>query len=50
MDSRTVRQNLVFTHLAQTIGYNLFITKELILTDVLEVDSSNRFVRSIHCL
>jgi len=47
MDSKTVEPNLVLIRLAQTMGYNLFITNELILNEVLEVASSNRFARSI---
>ena len=47
MDSRTLGSHLVFIRLAWTIGYNLFVPKELILTEVLEVNSSNRFAESI---
>jgi len=47
MDSRTIGTYLVFIRLAWTIGYNLFITKELILTEVLEVTSSKRWASSI---
>jgi len=47
MDSRTVGPYLVFIRLAWTIGYNIFISKELILTEVLEVASLNRLARSI---
>jgi len=47
MDNKTVGPNLVFILLAQTKGYNLFISNELIVTEVLEVASSYRLERSI---
>ena len=47
MDSKTLGPYLVFIRLASTVGYNLFITKELILTDVLEVASSKPVASSI---
>ena len=47
MDRKTVDPNLVFIRLARTMRYNLFISNDLILTEVLEVASSNRFARSI---
>jgi len=53
MDSRTVDPSLVVIRFARTIGYNLFTTKELILTKALEalaVASSNFCARSILCL
>jgi len=50
MESKIVIPNLLLIRLAQTVGYNLFMTKELILTEVLEVASSNRFARCILCL
>jgi len=46
MDSLTVGPYLVFIRLAWTIEYNPFITKELILTEVLEVTSSKRLASS----
>jgi len=53
MDSTTVDANLVVIRLAQTIGYNLFITDKLLLPEALEmlaVASSNFCARSILCL
>jgi len=47
MDSRRVGPYLLFIRLARTIGYNLFITNEVILTEVLQIASSNSFARSI---
>jgi len=47
MDSKTVGPNLVFFRIARTMGYNLFVTNELIETEVLDVASSNRLERSI---
>jgi len=46
-DSNNVGPYLVVILLARTIGYNLFIPKELRLTEVHDVASSNRFARSI---
>ena len=34
-------------HLARTMGYNLLLSKELILTEVLQVAYSNHFARFI---
>jgi len=50
MDSRTVGPYLVFIRLAQTTGYNLFITNEPILMEVLELVFSNRVKRSTFCV
>ena len=50
IDSKIVGPYLVVIRLARTIGYNLFISKELIVTEVQEVASSNRFARSITLL
>jgi len=47
MGNKIVDPNLVFIRLARKMGYNVFITKELMLTEILEVTSSNRFTRSI---
>jgi len=41
------RPYLVFFRLARTKRYNLFITKELLLTELLEVAASNRCARSV---
>jgi len=52
MESRTVDPNLVVIRLARTIGYNVFSTKVLIVTDALEaltVAFSNFFATSILC-
>jgi len=47
MDSKIFGPYLEAIRLARTMGYNLFVSKELIFTEVLEVPSSNRFARSI---
>ena len=47
MDSKIVGPYLEVIHLARTMGYNLFISKERILTEVQEVASSKRFARSV---
>ena len=47
MDSKIVGKYLEVIRLARTIGHNLCISKEIILTEVQEVASSNRFARSI---
>ena len=47
IDNITVGLYLVVILLAWKIGYNLFISKELRLTEVYAVASSNRFARSI---
>jgi len=47
MDSKTVNPNSVLIRLARTMGYKLLISNELILTEVPEVASWNRFARSI---
>jgi len=47
VDSNTVCPYLVAILLARTVGYNLFISKELVLTELHEVFSSNCFARSI---
>ena len=47
IDNNTVGPYLVVLLLAWKIGYNLFISKELRLTEVYAIASSNRFARSI---
>jgi len=49
MNSKPVDPNLVLIRLARTMGFNLFISNELTLTEVLEVDYFlSRFARSIY--
>jgi len=50
MDIRTVDPNVISIRLARTIGYNLFTTNKLILTEALAVAYSNFSTRPILCL